>query len=91
MELRQFILELRSRNVYGTAAVYLAGAWALLQVADVLFPVIGLPDWSITAVLILAGIGFPIALVLSWLFELTPKGIGHTGIKPANGSRAYAT
>lgn len=72
MELRQFILELRSRNVYRTAAVYLAGAWALLQVADVVFPVMGLPDWSITAVLVLAAVGFPIALVLSWLFELTP-------------------
>ena len=68
MELRQFVIELKSRNVYRTAAVYLAGAWALLQVADVLFPVLGLPDWSITAILILAAIGFPIALVFAWAF-----------------------
>lgn len=75
MELQQFILELKSRKVYRTAAVYCAGAWALLQVADVLFPVVGLPDWTITAILVMAAIGFPLALVLSWLFELTPEGV----------------
>lgn len=73
MELRQFLGELKSRNVYRTAAVYCAGAWVLLQVADVIFPIIGMPDWSVTGVLVLAAIGFPIALVLSWLFEITPE------------------
>jgi len=73
MELRQFIYELKSRKVYRTAAVYCAGAWALLQVADILFPVVGLPDWSVTAVLVMAAIGFPLALVLSWVFELSPE------------------
>jgi TolB-like protein/Flp pilus assembly protein TadD len=81
MELRQFITELKSRKVYRTAAVYSAGAWALLQVADVLFPVVGLPDWSVTAVLLLAALGFPLALVLSWLFELTPEGEGGVRIE----------
>lgn len=75
MELQQFILELKSRKVYRTAAVYSAGAWALLQVADVLFPVLGLPDWTISAVLVIAALGFPVALTLSWLFELTPEGV----------------
>lgn len=75
MKLQQFILELRSRKVYHTAAVYCAGAWALLQVADVIFPVVGLPDWTISAVLVIAAIGFPVALLLSWLFELTPEGV----------------
>ncbi len=74
MELQQFVTELKSRKVYRTAAVYCAGAWALLQVADVLFPVVGLPDWTVSAVLVLAALGFPLALVLSWLFELTPDG-----------------
>ena len=81
MELRQFVTELKSRKVYRTAAVYSAGAWALLQVADVLFPVVGLPDWSVTAVLLLAAVGFPLALVLSWLFELTPEGKGGVRIE----------
>ena len=74
MDAGQFIRELKSRKVYRTAAVYCAGAWALLQIADVIFPMFGLPDWSVTAVLVIAALGFPIALVLSWLFELTPDG-----------------
>lgn len=74
MELQQFITELKSRKVYRTAGVYCAGAWALLQVADVLFPVVGLPDWTISVVLVVAALGFPLALVLSWLFEFTPDG-----------------
>ena len=51
MKLRGFVSELKSRGVYRVSAIYAAGAWALLQVADVLFPVLGLPDWSITVVL----------------------------------------
>ena len=76
MELRQFVCELKSRKVYRTAAVYCAGAWAFLQVADIIFPVVGLPDWTVTAVLVIAALGFPLALILSWLFELTPEGLG---------------
>lgn len=79
MELRQFIAEMRSRGVYRVAAIYSAGAWALLQVADVLFPIMGLPDWSITAVLASAALGFPISVILSWVFDLTPQGIVETG------------
>ncbi|QFU77142.1 tetratricopeptide repeat protein [Halioglobus maricola] len=78
MELRQFVSELRSRKVYRTAAVYCAGAWALLQVADVIFPVVGLPDWTVSAVLVIAALGFPLALILSWLFEISPEGKGGT-------------
>ncbi|AQA17786.1 hypothetical protein BST95_05615 [Halioglobus japonicus] len=76
MELRQFVSELKSRKVYRTAAVYCAGAWAFLLVSDIIFPVVGLPDWTVTAVLVIAALGFPLALILSWLFELTPEGQG---------------
>lgn len=79
MELRQFISEMRNRGVYRVAAIYSAGAWALLQVADVIFPIIGLPDWSVTAVLVAAAVGFPVAIVLSWLFDLTPGGVVEAG------------
>lgn len=79
MKLNQFITELRSRGVYRVAAIYSAGAWALLQVADVMFPIIGLPDWSITVVLLTAALGFPVAIIASWLFDLTPQGIVETG------------
>jgi TolB-like protein/Flp pilus assembly protein TadD len=75
MKLNQLINELRSRGVYRVAAIYSAGAWALLQVADVIFPIIGLPDWSVSAVLVTAAIGFPVAIVVSWLFDMTPEGL----------------
>lgn len=75
MELRQFIAELKGRGVYRMTAIYSAGAWVLLQVADVVVPAVGLPESSITALLVLAAIGFPIALVLAWLFDLTPEGV----------------
>lgn len=75
MELRRFIAELKGRGVYRVTALYSAGAWVILQVADVLVPALGMPEWSITVLLTLAVIGFPITLVLTWLFDLTPEGI----------------
>ena len=75
MDARQFIDELKTRGVYRVAAFYCAGAWALLQVADLFFPMLGLPDESVTVVLIAAGAGFPFALLLSWRFDLTPEGV----------------
>jgi TolB-like protein/Flp pilus assembly protein TadD len=75
MKLNQLINELRSRGVYRVAAIYSAGAWALLQVADIIFPILGLPDWSVSAVLVTAAIGFPVAVVVSWLFDITPEGL----------------
>ena len=74
----QFLAELKSRGVYRVATIYAAGSWGLLQVADVLFPILGLPDWSISAVLGIAVLGFPITLVLSWLFDITPAGVVET-------------
>lgn len=75
MKARQFIAELKTRGVYQVAALYCAGAWALLQVADLFFPMLGLPDSSVTMVLLAAIAGFPIALLLSWWFDLTPEGV----------------
>ena len=75
MDIRRFLAELRGRGVYRVAALYAAGSWALLQVADVMFPIIGLPDWTIVTVLIVAALGFPVALVLAWIFDLTASGL----------------
>jgi len=75
MELKRFIDELKGRGVYRVTVIYAAGAWAILQFADIVFPALGLPDWSITALLVAASVGFPVALVLAWLFDLTPQGI----------------
>lgn len=75
MDARQFIAELKSRGVYRVAALYCAGAWALLQVADLFFPMLGLPDNAVTLVLLATAIGFPVALLLAWRFDLTAQGV----------------
>ena len=75
MNVSQFLAELQSRGVYRAAALYAAGAWALLQVADVATPMLGLPVGSVTIVLGAAALGFPVALILSWLFDFTRQGV----------------
>ena len=75
MNIRRFLAEMKGRGVYRVAAYYSAGSWALLQVADIFFPILGLPDWAITAVLAAAALGFPLALALAWIFDITPEGI----------------
>ncbi len=70
-----FLKELRDRKVGKVAIVYIVGGWLLIQVADVMFPALGLPAWTVTLVVALLIIGFPIALVLAWAYESTPDGI----------------
>ena len=55
--------------------MYLVAGWVAMQIADVMFPALGLPDWSLTLVAALLIIGFPIALVMAWALELTPDGL----------------
>ncbi|MEM9315276.1 MAG: tetratricopeptide repeat protein [Pseudomonadota bacterium] len=86
MDIRRFLADLKTRGVYRVAAFYLAGCWALLQVADVAFPLVGLPDWAISSLLMAAAIGFPIALCLAWLFDLTAAGIAETDAVAEDGS-----
>jgi len=84
LHLRKFLRELKERGVYQVAAVYSAGAWALLQVADVIFPLLGLDEHWISGVLIVAAVGFPLALLLSWALDWTPQGVEVTEpIRPA--------
>lgn len=78
MDVRRFLAELKGRGVYRVAAFYAAGSWALLQVADIFFPILGFPDWAITGVLAAAALGFPVAIALAWVFEITPAGIVET-------------
>lgn len=70
-----FLAELRRRNVFRVAVLYLVAAWLILQVADLLGPVLALPDWSIRLVLLLLLLGFPLTLIFSWVYELTPEGL----------------
>ena len=87
MDIRRFLAELKGRGVYRVAAIYAAGSWALLQVADIIFPIVGLPQWAITAVLGAAALGFPVAVVLAWLFDITPEGIVETDTEDFNHAR----
>ena len=67
--------ELRRRNVFGMAALCVVAAWLIMQIAGVVMDLAKLPDWIGPAVLVLLTIGFPIALVFSWFYEITPNGI----------------
>ncbi len=87
MDIRRFLAELKGRGVYRVAAFYAAGSWALLQVADIFFPILGFPDWAITTVLAIAALGFPVAIMLSWVFEITPEGIVETNAAGVNFGR----
>jgi adenylate cyclase len=73
--LKAFLSELRDRKVFRVAIVYLVAGWLVMQIADVMFPALGLPPRSITLVAALLIVGFPIALVLSWAYEAGPDGI----------------
>jgi TolB-like protein/Flp pilus assembly protein TadD len=70
-----FFNELQRRNVFRVAVAYLAGAWLLTEVSETLFSIYGLSEAAARIVVTLLAIGFPITLVLSWIYELTPEGL----------------
>ncbi len=78
MDIQQFLAQLQRRGVYRVAAIYSAAAWALLQVADVLFPILGFWEGAVAAVLLIGMAGFPFSLVLAWFFDFTSRGIIET-------------
>src|SRR5437762_9891660 len=78
MKSGNFFAELKRRNVYKVAVAYVVAGWALAQGIAQVFPVFGVPNWIIQLIVVLIVIGFPIALVLAWAFELTPEGLKRT-------------
>ena len=70
-----FIAELKRRNVIRMAGLYLVAAWLITQVGATLLPVFDAPAWVMKALVASLAIGFPLALVFSWVFELTPDGL----------------
>ena len=70
-----FLSELKRRNVYRVAAVYIIVGWIVLQVVDVFTEFMPLPEWTARLVFVLLAAGFPVALVLAWAMELTPEGL----------------
>ena len=69
------VSELRRRNVFRMAVLYVVAAWLIMQVAEVLIALAKLPDWIGPTTLMLLAIGFPIAVIVSWFYEITPEGI----------------
>jgi len=76
---KHFFGELKRRNVYSVAVAYAVAAWLLIQVATQVFPFFDIPNWVVRLVVLLLIVGFPIAVVCSWAFELTPEGIKREG------------
>lgn len=78
--LGRFLAELKRRRVYQVGVVYAAAAFVAAQAADIFLPRLGLPDWTVTAVVVLAVAGFPVALLLGWAFDITPTGVQRTDV-----------
>jgi RNA polymerase sigma factor (sigma-70 family) len=75
MTASNFFAELKQRNVYKVGIAYAVAAWLLMQVASQIFPFFEIPNWAVRLVVLLLIIGFPVALILAWAFDLTPEGI----------------
>ena len=73
--MHKLIKELRRREVFRTAGLYVGIAWIAVEVSSVLFDAFEAPDWALQAVIIVAIIGLPVTIVLAWVFDITDKGI----------------
>jgi TolB-like protein/Tfp pilus assembly protein PilF len=78
VNLKKFFAELQRRNVYRVAVAYGVVSWLLIQVTTQIFPVFEIPNWGARLVILVLALGFPVALVLAWAYEITPEGIRHT-------------
>jgi TolB-like protein/cytochrome c-type biogenesis protein CcmH/NrfG len=78
VKIDNFFSELKRRNVYKVAVAYAVVGWLLVQITTQVFPIFEIPNWALRLIVLAIIIGFPIALVLAWAFELTPEGIKRT-------------
>jgi TolB-like protein len=78
VNLTNFFTELKRRNVYKVAVVYAVTAWLSIQAASILLPTFEAPSWVMKVIVLAVVLGFPIAVILAWAFELTPEGIKQT-------------
>jgi TolB-like protein/Flp pilus assembly protein TadD len=76
---KSFFAELKRRKVHRVAIAYAVAAWLLIQIATQVFPFFEIPNWAVRLIVLVLVLGFPIALTLSWIFDLTPQGIRRTG------------
>jgi TolB-like protein/Flp pilus assembly protein TadD len=88
---RSFFAELKRRNVFRAAAFYAASAWLLVQVATQVFPFFHIAEWVVRWIVVAAIIGFPFAVLLSWFYEWTPRGLQREDEIAPNESKTRAT
>ena len=86
-----FWKELSKRNVVKVGIAYAVAAWLIIHPVDIIFPILHLPEWSITLVTALLVIGFPFVLIFSWVYEVTPKGLRRTKEVPLSKSITQVT
>lgn len=86
-----FFSELKRRNVYKVAVAYAVVSWLLIQIATQVFPFFEIPNWAVRLVVLVLILGFPVALVLSWAFEITPEGIKREAEVSPNESITHQT
>jgi TolB-like protein/Tfp pilus assembly protein PilF len=78
-----FFAELKRRNVYKVAVAYAVVGWLIAQIATQIFPFFEIPNWAVRLIVLLIIVGFPIALVFAWAFEMTPEGVKRTEVADA--------
>jgi hypothetical protein len=78
MNPKNFFGELKRRNVYKVAVAYAVAGWALAQGIAQVFPVFDVPNWIVRLIVVLIVIGFPVAIIFAWAFEITPGGVKRT-------------
>ena len=80
---KQFFVELKRRKVYRVAVAYIVVAWVLIQVATQVSPYLEIPTWPVRLLIFAVALGFPIAVILAWAYDITPAGIVRTADAPA--------
>ena len=74
-----FFDELKRRKVFRVAATYAVVAWILMQIGEVTFPALNIPDWVMSTLVLVLLAGFPITIIFAWIFDKTPQGYIKTG------------
>ncbi len=82
MDLNKYIKELKKRNVIKAAIAYLVVGWLIIQVASIVLPIFNAPAYVLKTLFLILGVGFPIWIIFSWIYDITPE-----GIKNSNDSR----
>jgi len=80
MKIDNFFAELKRRNAYKVAVTYAIVSRLLIQIATQVFPFFEIPNWAVRLIVLLLVIGFPVALILAWAFQLTPEGTKRTEV-----------